>query len=70
MGGKVLDLPETIFFNRGVEQGIEQGIEQGTARIVENMLRLGKSCADIMESTGCSEEMIRQIEEQMKTKTV
>lgn len=62
MGGKVLDLPETIFFNRGVEQG--------TARIVENMLKLGKSCSDIMESTGCSEEMIRQIEEQMKTKTV
>ena len=66
MGGKVLDLPETIFFNRGVEQGIEQGI----ARIVENMLRLGKSYADIMESTGCSEETIRQIEEQMKSKTV
>ena len=62
MGGKVLDLPETIFFNRGVE------LEN--TRIVENMIRLGKSYSDIMESTGCSEEMIRQIEEQMKTKTV
>ena len=62
MGGKVLDLPETIFFNRGVEQE--------TARIVENMLKLGKSCSDIMESTGCSEETIRQIEEQIKAKTV
>ena len=62
MGGKVLDPPWVIAYNRGKEAGIEQGKEE----VIADMLRRGKAVSEIVEFSGYPEDVVKSVEESMR----
>ena len=58
MGGKVLDLPEFILYDKGVADGIEKGTENGkiTARFEDGM-----TIDEIAERTHVSVEVVKTV---------
>ena len=73
MGGKVLDLPEVVFYKRGIEKGIEQGIEkgieqgieQGMEKVIENMLKKGISNDEIANLCDCDISVVKKVAEKI-----
>ena len=49
------------------QMSLEEGIEQGKVQIVENMLKKGKSSAEIADLCGLEVSSVLKIEENMKT---
>lgn len=62
MGGKVLDPPWVIAYNKGKEEGKEEAIA--------DMLRRGKTVSEIVEFCNYPEDFVRKIEESLKITTV
>lgn len=65
MGGKVLDLPEVVFYKRGIEKGIEQGLEQGMEKVIENMLKKGISNDEIANLCDCDISVVKKVAEKI-----